>query len=188
MVLSAIVGIGAVVAVGVSYFRRIRRQHRLMLWSNALKLPATPTPQISQISPREALAPFVLLVTLARAHQSVASGVPASNIRVIFSPDNDRKIHANDARIDECWRAKLATGAKLFDKSKFRLRSIAWSDPHDLSIELGLTSYKDYIGTNRLPAELLSVLEEDGIKDFNDANAHLSCALGCEAVLLTSDR
>jgi len=73
--------------------------------------------------------------------------------------------------------------------SKFRLHRIGWVDGarEEVTIELGLTGYKEYVGTNQLPDAQRAVLEADGARVHGDAAAHLSNALGCETVLLTAD-
>ena len=59
------------------------------------------------------------------------------------------------------WNAKLEGGAKLFDQSKFRLRRIGW-EGRRVRLELGLTGYKEYIGTHRRPEKELKIGAYDG--------------------------
>lgn len=109
------------------------------------------------------------------------------SVRVSFGPQHARRPHAEcDALIEERWAAALAGNARLFDGSKFRLHAVRWQDGFAL-VELGLTGYKEYLGTNRLDAETRAQLLADGQRDHGNPAAHLSNALGCEAVLLTSD-
>ena len=56
-----------------------------------------------------------------------------------------------------------------------------------LRLELGITSYREYLITNRLGSDARQVLERDGLREHGGAGAHLSNALGCEAVLVTRD-
>ena len=145
--------------------------------------------------PVEALEPYYDTFTLAGGASSTArGGVPIAAVRVVFSHRCDRKPHpTSDATaIDAIWEAKLATtqarGGRLFNATKFRLHSIQWADDgarDGVVIELGLTCYKDYVGTNLLPDAERLALEAAG--GSADPNAHLSNALGCETVLLTSD-
>lgn len=139
-----------------------------------------------QLRPPAADEPFELLL----------SGVvaAASDVHVVLHPHADRRPHHTmDARLEAVWQERLAaaasSGGKLFDATKFRLHRIR-PDPGQrgaVRLELGLTSYKQYVGTNQLPRAQRALLEADGIGDFNDRDAHLSNALGCETVLLTSD-
>ena len=79
------------------------------------------------------------------------------------------------------------TGGKLFDASKFRLHRIRRASRDEIEIELGLTSYKDYVGTNLRCEADRAALEADGLDVLGDPSAHLSNALGCEAMLITLD-
>ena len=56
-----------------------------------------------------------------------------------------------------------------------------------VAIELGLTGYREYLGTNRLAAEAVRQLEADGQAEHANPRAHFSDALGCETILLTAD-
>lgn len=144
--------------------------------------------------PAQAFEPFTLLLTLAGAAPALRSGVQAAQVRVDFSPAHDRTAHAHDDEIDATWNRRLAaakaSGGKLFDMSKFRLHRIGWSGRggEELCIELGLTSYKEYVGTNQAPSERRVALEVDGVAACGDCTAHLSNALGVETLLLTSDK
>ena len=113
-------------------------------------------------------------------------GVDASCVRVSYSPSSARRPHASDERIEECWAAATAGNQRLFDGAKFRLHRV--SDTHTaVDLQLGLTGYREYLGTNRRPPAEHAALCADGERDFRDSGAHLSNALGCEAVLITSD-
>jgi len=56
-----------------------------------------------------------------------------------------------------------------------------------LRLDLGITSYREYLITNCLGSDARQVLERDGLREHGGAGAHLSNALGCEAVLVTRD-
>lgn len=117
-----------------------------------------------------------------------------SDCCVIYRRKYDRIPHPSlDAAIDNAWRAALQRNPAIFDGSKFRLASVA--PPEESSsdcaawptLHLGLTGYREYLGTHRLDAPLVAQLMRDGEAHHGDAAAHLSNALGCEAVLITSD-
>ncbi|CAE7253754.1 Nudt22 [Symbiodinium pilosum] len=83
-------------------------------------------------------------------------------------------------------RTTTERNPRIYDGSKFRLHSVAWVDGV-LQVNLGLTGYKEYLGTHQRPPTESQQLGEDGLRDFGDKAAHFSQALGCEAVLGTSD-
>lgn len=91
-----------------------------------------------------------------------------------------------DEEIEHNWAEAASKNPRLFDGSKFRLHSATVKDGKVI-MKLGLTGYKEYLGTNLLQENRFRVLVEDGQKNHNDANAYLSNALGCEALLLTTD-
>ena len=126
--------------------------------------------------------PFTLLLTLPRP-------ASADRVRVVFSRSFDRKQHAGDeANIGAAWAAATAKNPRIFDGSKFRLhRATEAGGDGSVLLELGLTGYREYLGTNRLPAAERDRLEADGRAAHGDAAAHMSNALGCETMLLTAD-
>ena len=137
--------------------------------------------------------PHVLLLTLEGAASAARSGIPISGVRVRLSPECDRRRHATDTRITTRWEEKVEaatkSGRRLFDQSKFRLERIDWTDStrQAVTIELGLTSYKEHIGTNALPTEEREELEAGGLAQHGRRYAHMANALGVETVLITSD-
>jgi hypothetical protein len=116
-----------------------------------------------------------------------ANAIQLASLKVTFTSTANRKSQAADeAGIEASWAEAREKQPRLFDKSKFRLASIRWTNGA-INIDLGLTSYKDYVGTNRLPVERRTALEADGERLYGDRTAFLSNALGVEAVLETSD-
>lgn len=132
---------------------------------------------------------YTLLLTLAQAKSEAEVGVRPEQVRISFGPQHGRLPHSElDALIDERWSAAVEANPRIFDGSKFRLKHIAWSpDGQAVGLQLGLTGYKEYLGTNRLEEDLWRQLRDDGERVHGDAAAHLSNALGCEAIFLTSD-
>ena len=119
----------------------------------------------------------------------VRAGTPGScSLHIDYGRQHDRKPHRDDERnLGGAWLAATEKNPRIFDGSKFRLHRIAL-DAHDhVVLELGLTGYREYLGTNRLPTEALRQLEADGRAEHADPRAHLSDALGCETILLTAD-
>lgn len=105
-----------------------------------------------------------------------------------------RKLHGpTEHRIEELWQAKLASNARVFNGTKFRLAG--WDRAEggagtgtQLLLRLGVTDYRDYIGTNLRPGRELAELKEVGRAEYGgDPNACLSNALGVETLLITAD-
>ena len=183
----------AALIVAAHFIQRRRRATRWLLFPSASAIATA----AAKGWPHSAIEPFSSLLTLAGCGDAVKSGVPASRVRVTFSTDNDRKSHGADSEIDAVWNRRLAaakeSGGRLFDQSKFRLAKIGWAPggrEEVVQIDLGLTSYKEYVGTNQRPDAQRGPLEADGLRTHGDASAHLSNALGCDAApnLRRSDR
>ena len=120
---------------------------------------------------------------------AAGGGVAASAVSVDFGAAHARRPHATDARIDERWAKAREGNARLFDGSKFRLRRVSGggADGGPPHLELGLTGYREYVGTHLVDAAERRALEDDGERDHGERGAHMANALGCEAVLVTSD-
>ena len=91
----------------------------------------------------------------------------ASAVSVSYSEQKHRRVpHSpTEHRIAEEWQAQLAENPRLFDGSKFRLhgcRVVAGSGAVELRV--GLTGYRDYIGTHRRSAaEHATLLAAGGV-------------------------
>lgn len=150
--------------------------------------------------PMKAVEPYTLLI----GPPPSGKGIPKSRLHVSLRHEHDRKPHVSDAAtMDRVWSAKLAkakaSGGRLFDQSKFRLHGIVWAGDETLggdgggddaalmNVQIGLTSYKEYVCSNLLPDVDREEMEADGAAAHGDSLAHLSNALGCEAMLVTSD-
>jgi hypothetical protein len=108
-------------------------------------------------------------------------GLTKEEVLVDFSAAHDRVPHpATEEAIDVIWARRKAKHSRLHDGDKFRLGSVEWQGARSLKVELGLTGYREYLGTHTRPPEEHEALLQSG-------RQHLSCALGCEAVLSTSD-
>ncbi|XP_063172840.1 uridine diphosphate glucose pyrophosphatase NUDT22 [Candoia aspera] len=112
-------------------------------------------------------------------------GIPESQVRAELSPHYDRNSLPRDqAQIDSAWAARCQQNPWLFNGAKFRLHSIK-ADGTILTFRLGLTSYKDFVGTNL--TESARQLQEQGRKDFGDSQAYLAEPLGVGAMLHAAD-
>ena len=127
--------------------------------------------------------PYTILLTLPSS-----STTTEESLHVVYGRQHDRKPHCDDEKhLGGAWLAATEKNPRIFDGSKFRLHRIALDAHGHVTLELGLTGYREYLGTNRLPTEALRQLEADGQAAHANPRAHLSDALGCETVLLTAD-
>ena len=133
------------------------------------------------------LEPYSLLLTMAQADPALRSGVTRDQLQICIGTQHSRRTHPSDA-LEQRWEAACAANPRLFDATKFRLASIDWGEcGGGVTVSLGLTSYKEYLGTNRLPPQAYAALAAEGEASHGNAGAFFSNALGCEALLLTSD-
>ncbi|CAE7836651.1 Nudt22 [Symbiodinium microadriaticum] len=119
--------------------------------------------------------PFSLL-----SAEELPGTLQPQQVRVTFHSQNDRKAHSSDSRIEEIWTEAVTKNSRIYDGSKFRLQGVSWSRGL-LQVDLGLTGYKEYLGTLVGPWR-----SADSSRSMGSA-AHFSQALGCEAVLATAD-
>lgn len=134
--------------------------------------------------PPGALEPFALMIIVPHGRW-----LGREAVRISYGPQHQRKPHRNDQQIEAQWAAALSANHHLFDGSKFRLQRIQWVDETQMGIEvsIGLTSYKEYLGTHRISPDDRAILVKDGLLHHADRDAHFSRALGCEALLVTAD-
>ena len=116
-------------------------------------------------------------------------GLAPGEVCVDFSKAHDRLPHApSESCIDAQWSVKLAANPRLHDGDKFRLGAIEWRGARQLFLGLGLTGYREYIGTHAREPDADAALRFAGCQSQGGSrNSHFSRALGCEAVLSTSD-
>ncbi|XP_049635837.1 uridine diphosphate glucose pyrophosphatase NUDT22 [Suncus etruscus] len=117
-------------------------------------------------------------------------GLPEEQVRVELSPAHDRRpLPGGDSAIAAVWESRLQTQPWLFDAPKFRLHSAtlapAGSTGPPLLLRLGLTSYRDFLGTNW--ASSAAWLQQQGETDWGDKQAYLADPLGVGAALATAD-
>ena len=65
---------------------------------------------------------------------------------------------ATEEAVETVWAGKLAANPRMFDASKFRMVGAETTDDGVLLLSMGITSYKEYIGTNLQPEPDLSAL------------------------------
>ncbi|KAJ6654250.1 hypothetical protein lerEdw1_007347 [Lerista edwardsae] len=116
---------------------------------------------------------------------SSPAGIPEAQVRAEVSPVYDqRPLPGDRAQIETAWLSRLQRNPWLFDGPKFRLHSI---ELHGgvLTFRLGLTCYKDFVGTNL--AEAAGQLQQRGRDDWGNSQAYLAEPLGVGAMVRTAD-
>jgi 8-oxo-dGTP pyrophosphatase MutT (NUDIX family) len=80
-------------------------------------------------------------------------GLDRSHVSVDLSPSHDRYRlqSACEDQIGSTWEARLALNPRLYNGSKFRLAGFEFGEPGRIRLLLGVTDYKDYLGTNLSP-------------------------------------
>lgn len=94
-------------------------------------------------------------ITDIRAYEIVASlahlgGVEEAHFEVQCSTANDRQPSnpEYEAHIDAIWKERVAVNPSLFDGTKFRFAGVHQGTQTSTVLDLGITSYKYFLGTN----------------------------------------
>lgn len=122
--------------------------------------------------------------------QCPPGGLPEDQVRAELSPAYDRRpLPGGDRAIAAAWESRLRAQPWLFDAPKFRLHSAslapAGSQGPQLLLHLGLTSYRDFLGTNW--ASSAAWLRQQGAAHWGNKQAYLADPLGVGAALATAD-
>ncbi|XP_032819872.2 uridine diphosphate glucose pyrophosphatase NUDT22 isoform X1 [Petromyzon marinus] len=115
-----------------------------------------------------------------------AACMPLENVRVELSSRYCRAVlPEHEPRVSEIWQARMRHQPWLYNGSKFRLHSAEMEADGTLRMRLGLTCYRDFLGTNW--AAEARRLQEHGERDAGSSQAYLAEPLGVGAVLVTAD-
>lgn len=121
-------------------------------------------------------------------HRLMNYFVSRENLEVSLSDDYNRKKLPPEfeSKIEETWREKTSKNSTLHNGTKFRLDSIT-GDEHSEKVvfNLGITCYKDFIGSNWSPDAKLYC--SFGSSECGNPQAYLSDALGVGALVETKD-
>lgn len=103
----------------------------------------------------------------------------------LLSTFNRRRLPEHfETQIDETWNERVRKNPTIWNGTKFRIESVVEMN-NSVTFNLGITSYKEFIGTNWSPsAELYRQL---GVADHCDSQVYMSDALGVGAFLETAD-
>lgn len=108
-----------------------------------------------------------------------------SDVRLKLNPAYNRKKSVNlENDIEEIWKRRCAELPSLFNETKFRLHSTE-VEGNILTLNLGITCYRDFQGTN-LSKNVLT-LQSEGLCEHDDSQAYMSDALGVGALVHTTD-
>ncbi|XP_041099369.1 uridine diphosphate glucose pyrophosphatase NUDT22 [Polyodon spathula] len=127
-------------------------------------------------------------------------GLSEDRVRVELSPRyNRRPLPEYEALIAESWSQRCLLNPWLFNGAKFRIHSASLEREESgegsgegrqesgvlLRLQLGLTCYRDFMGTNWAP--WAAVLQQRGLAELGDSQGYLAEPLGVGAMLLTAD-
>ena len=89
-----------------------------------------------------------------------------------------------ERQIDSVWTHRVSQNPSIYNGTKFRIHS-AVDDNNGVVFNLGITDYKDFIGTNWSPSaqEYLQL----GTTQMNNSHAYMSDALGVGSLVITAD-
>ena len=91
----------------------------------------------------------------------------------------------DEAAIETVWDNRLKENPRLFNGTKFRVHSVASDSSGTFTMNLGLTDYREYLGTNWAPE--VERWQARGRGQFGDPQAFLSDPMGVGAFVVTSD-
>lgn len=104
----------------------------------------------------------------------------------LSSKNNRRKLpDEQEQDIQTTWTARREHNPTLFNGTKFRLECLQEFEGDLLSLNLGVTCYKDFQGTNLSENALL--LQSQGLCDHDNSQAYMSDAVGVGALVQTLD-
>jgi len=112
-----------------------------------------------------------------------------ADVQIMYVPSKEKRITRHDLKvnlssshnrwplsseleacIDEIWTRRVSDNSTLWNGSKFRIASVSESSD-DVMFNLGITSYKDFIGTNWSPTA--EELRQLGSRDHSDTQVSL---------------
>lgn len=114
--------------------------------------------------------------------------LPMTKIMVDFSMQYNRQLHPEfEDQIKKLWESKINENKRLYNMSKFRLKSASTYTTNEAMIHLniGLTDYRDTVCTNHLSS--LSELHTFGEQTYDDVHACFGDAIGVGGIVVTED-
>lgn len=113
-------------------------------------------------------------------------GIIQSDVLVSLSSTFNRRNLSpqREFEVDQIWKGRIEKNPRLFNASKFRYHSMDVKNGVT-ELRLGLTSYKDFLGTNWAPDA--KQLRSEGQDHYGNSQAYMSDALGVGNFVLTKD-
>ncbi|KAK7104224.1 uridine diphosphate glucose pyrophosphatase NUDT22-like [Littorina saxatilis] len=112
--------------------------------------------------------------------------IPEEKTRVSVSRDFSRRtLPEDEASIETIWSNRLKENPRLFNGTKFRVHSVSTDGSGVVTLNVSLTDYREYLGTNWAPD--VDKLQARGQRECGDPQAFLSDPMGVGAFVLTSD-
>ena len=113
--------------------------------------------------------------------------ISRTDLKVELSDVFNRKVlpQQHEATINSVWTERQKQNPKLWNGTKFRLDSVLVQHDGQATFNLGITGYKDFIGTNWSPSAKL--FQQLGKTNHNNEQIHMSDALGVGALVQTAD-
>ncbi|XP_064623056.1 uridine diphosphate glucose pyrophosphatase NUDT22-like [Lineus longissimus] len=112
--------------------------------------------------------------------------ISRNNTSVETSKEFNRILLTSDMEkvVQMYWQERIQANPRLFNGTKFRLHSVLHSK-EAVTLNLGITCYKDYLGTNWGPNA--KVLLKQGVELHNNSQSFMSDALGVGSLVVTAD-
>ncbi|GAB1608538.1 uridine diphosphate glucose pyrophosphatase-like [Argonauta hians] len=120
-----------------------------------------------------------------------ASGqlIKAKDCQVVLKHDYNRRPLPTllEEEINKVWERRQSKNPTLYNGTKFRVHAAFPSlDKHGVNLHVGVTCYKDYLGTNW--SNNSQHLQNIGLALYGNSQACLSDPLGVGSLLLTTDQ
>ena len=108
-------------------------------------------------------------------------------MEVDWRPDRFKMLETEQTRrmIETRWAEATKQNSRLYNASKYRLAACSLHEGK-LVLRVGLTDYKDHVGTNLSPTAGQYVMED--MEDMEDKYSHMSQCVGVGCWVLTTDR
>ncbi len=113
------------------------------------------------------------------------------DVKVVSGPGLCHDHPIVEGVINSKWASMLQSNPTLFSGAKFRLSAVKGQREGEggaaVTLQIGLTNYKEYVGTHCPDESAFALLREEGRKRHDNPEIYLSLALGCQCLVITAD-